>query len=146
MSSATTSTTTPYEPPKQSGAGQFVDSIILILLLFVVLFGVTYYTQASGGSEPPAPKPISQLPITSGEKAAFQRLVDNGVVDETTASNLVLTQPPTDNKYPIDLGQLLLTFGVIIFYMAFVYILSLRQYKDVINEKFGPPGSEGGSA
>lgn len=138
MSTTRSNSSVAYEPPKQSGLGQVVDSIIIILMLFIVLFGVTYYTESSASSETPATQAIDDLPLTDGEKVAYQRAVDQGLVDEETASTQVLTQLPTDDKYPIDISNALLTFAVIAAYLWFIFAFSFRQYRDVIEEKFGP--------
>jgi hypothetical protein len=127
-----------YEPPVQSLRGQIVDSVIILALLFAVLFGVTYYVQSSAGSSEPEEKPISQLPITETEKAQYQRMVDEEIVDLATVNAQVAASHPRDDKYPISAWKLILTFGVIGGYLVFVYMVSFKEYREVIRERFGP--------
>jgi hypothetical protein len=132
---------TPYEPPVQSLRGQIVDSLIILILLFAVLFGVTYYVQssASSGAEE-EPKPIAELPITAAEKQQYQRMIDEEIVDLPTVNAQVAASHPRDDKYPIVAWKLLLTFGVIGAYLAFVYTVSFKEYREVVREKFGTAG------
>jgi hypothetical protein len=133
-----------YEPPRQSGRGQVVDSLIIMALLFAVLFGVTYYVQSSASSSESAEKPISQLPITAAEKQQYQKMVDDDIVDLATVNAQVAAsyKRPGSDKYPISLWKLLLTVVVIGGYLVFVYTVSFKEYREVIREKFGTGGSK----
>jgi hypothetical protein len=127
-----------YQPPKQSSRGQLIDSLIILVLLMVVLFGVTYFVQSSTSSTEVKTKPISALPITPQEKAQYGDAIKHGIVDLPTANQQVADNKQDSNKYPIAVGTLIITFGVIALYMGFVYVMSFKQYRDVIAEKFGP--------
>jgi hypothetical protein len=131
-----------YEPPTQSRRGQLIDSVIILVLLFAVLFGVTYYTESSGSSSAGEPKPISQLPITPTEKQQYQRLVDEGITDLEGVNEQVANNRPRDDKYTFGIGAAVLTFGVIGAYLLFVYVMSFKEYREVIRERFGPPGED----
>jgi hypothetical protein len=128
-----------YEPPKQSGRGQVIDSLIIMVLLFAVLFGVTYYVQSSASSSESAEKPISQLPITAAEKQQYQRMVDDEILDLATVNAQVEAsyKRPGSDKYPISLWKLLLTVAVIGGYLVFVYKVSFKEYREVVRERFG---------
>jgi hypothetical protein len=134
-------TGTIYEPPKQSGRGQVVDSVIIMILLFAVLFGVTYYVQSSASSGEEKTTPIAQLPITQAEKEQYQKMVDKEIVDLATVNAQVAAsyKRPGSDKYPISLWKLLLTIAVIGGYLIFVYKVSFTEYREVIRERFGPP-------
>ena len=127
-----------YQPPKQSSRGQLVDSLIILVLLMVVLFGVTYFVQSSTSTTEVKTKPISALPITPQEKTQYNDAIKHGIVDLPTANQQVADNKQDSNKYPIAVGTLIITFGVIALYMAFVYVMSFKQYRDVVAEKFGP--------
>jgi hypothetical protein len=131
---------TPYEPPVQSLRGQIVDSLIIMILLFAVLFGVTYYVQSSASSDEPESKPVAELPITAAEKTQYQRMIDEEIVDLPTVNAQVAASHARDDKYPIVAWKLLLTFGVIGAYLVFVYMMSFKEYREVVREKFGPAG------
>jgi hypothetical protein len=134
----------PYQPPKQSARGQFVDAVIILALLMVVLFGVTYFVQSSASTSEVEERPIAELPITATEKAQFQKLIDEDVTDLATVNQQVAdnTAKPGSEQYPIGLLELIATFGVIGIYLVFVYVVSFKEYREVIRERFGPPGSD----
>jgi hypothetical protein len=128
-----------YEPPTQSLRGQLVDSVIILVLLFAVLFGVTYYTESSSSSSAGEPKPLAQLPISDTERRQYQKLIDAEVTDVAGVNDQVANNRPRDDKYTFGIGELILTFGVIGGYLTFVYVMSFREYREVIRERFGPP-------
>jgi ABC-type glycerol-3-phosphate transport system permease component len=134
-----------YQPPKQSSRGQLVDSLIILVLLMVVLFGVTYFVQSSTSATSVKTRPLSELPITETEKQQYALAIKEGIVDLPTANQQVADNHEDSNKYPIAVGTLIITFGVIALYMAFVYLMSFKEYREVIRERFGPPGSTGSS-
>ena len=133
---------TPYEPPRQSLRGQLVDAVFILVLLFATLFVSTYVLslQAGGaaGSEAARPRPVSELPISSAEKQQFQKMIDAGMVDRQAVNDSVAANRASTDKYTFSVLSLIVTAGVIIAYMAFVYRLSFKEYREVIEEKFGP--------
>jgi len=144
MSMETTATGSgigPYVPPKQSRRGQIFDSVFILALLFAVLFGVTYYSNSAAAPTSAAAKPLSQLPITPTERQQYQKAIDQDLVDLQGVNDQVAasTSKPGSEQYPISLMAVLLTFGVIGAYLLFVYVMSFREYREVIREKFGPP-------
>jgi hypothetical protein len=143
MSTQTPSTSTDvYVPPKQSRRGQVFDSVFILALLFAVLFGVTYYSNAAAAPSTPRPKPLAELPITQTERQQYQRSIDEGLVDLKGANDQVAASTPKSGskQYPISPVALVLTFGVIGAYLLFVYVMSFREYREVIRERFGPSG------
>jgi hypothetical protein len=136
-----------YVPPKQSKRGQVFDSIFILALLFAVLFGVTYYSNSAAAPSTSAAKPLAQLPITQAERQQYQRAIDEGLVDLKGVNDQVAanTSKPGPQQYPISLLALLLTFGVIGAYLVFVYLMSFREYREVIRERFGPPAGPSSS-
>jgi flagellar basal body-associated protein FliL len=139
-----------YQPPKQSPRGQLVDSVIILVLLMVVLFGVTYFVQSSASTTEVETRPLSELPITPTERQQYAVAIDQGIVDLPTANQQVADNKQDSNKYPIAIGTLIITFAVIGIYLAFVYSVSFKEYREVIRERFGPPAGtpsspEGGS-
>jgi hypothetical protein len=141
------SAVTIYEPPKQSGRGQLLDSVIILALLMVVLFGVTYFVQSTASTSDVKTRPIAQLPITPAEKAQFQRLIDEDVTDLAGVNQQVADNRarPGSEQYPIGVIALIATILVIGVYLVFVYVVSFKEYREVIRERFGPPGGAGSS-
>jgi ABC-type glycerol-3-phosphate transport system permease component len=134
-----------YQPPKQSSRGQLVDSLIILVLLMVVLFGVTYFVQSSTSATEVKTRPLAQLPITQTEKEQYAVAIKEGIVDLPTVNQQVADNKEDSNKYPIAVGTLIITFGVIGLYMAFVYVQSFKEYREVVREKFGEPTGEAGA-
>ncbi len=136
----------PYEPPRQSLRGQLVDAVFILVLLFATLFVSTYVLslQAGGtvGGDGAQPRPVSELPISSAEKQQFQKMIDAGMVDLQAVNDSVAANKASTDKYAFSVLSLVVTAAIIIAYMAFVYRLSFKEYREVIEEKFGP--SEGG--
>ena len=128
-----------YVPPKQSRRGQLLDSIFILALLFVILFGVTYYSNAAAAGGADKVQPLSQLPITQVERQQYRKIIDQdlsdlqGVNDQVAAS----VPKPGSEQYPIEAPALLLTIAVIGGYLVFVYVMSFREYREVIRERFG---------
>jgi hypothetical protein len=135
-----------YEPPKQSGRGQLVDSVIILALLMVVLFGVTYFVQSTASTSDVKDRPIAELPITPAEKAQFQKLIDEDVTDLAGVNQQVADNRarPGSDQYPIGVVALIATVVVIAVYLVFVYVMSFKEYREVVRERFGPP--EAGAA
>ncbi len=139
---------TDYVPPKQGRRGQLIDAAFIMVLLFAILFGVTYYSNSAAAPSAEAPVELSELPITQVEQERYQRLIDEGLTDLQGANDQVAasTPRPGSEQYPIDPLALLITIAVIGGYLGFVYLVSFRQYREVIRERFGPPGAEPGTS
>lgn len=139
--SAAAGTDTPYVPPKQGARGQIFDSVFILALLFAVLFGVTYYSNAAEAPTTSQTKSLAALPLTQVERSQYQRAIDEGLVDLKGVNDQVAASTPKagSKQYPISPLALLATFGVIAAYLLFVYLMSFREYREVIRERFGPP-------
>jgi hypothetical protein len=136
----------PYEPPRQSMRGQLIDAVFILVLLFLTLFASTYVLSLQGGGAAAGaaaePRPVSELPISAAEKQQFQKMIDAGMVDLQTVNDSVLANRPSADKYAFSVLSLVVTAAIIVAYMAFVYRTSFKEYREVIEEKFG--SSEGG--
>lgn len=141
--------TTPYEPPKQSVAGQLFDVSFLLALVFAALFLPIWLGIAT-------PSRVEKLPagVTStldadkttkhwtgltwealGQNPTMQQQWEKlGYTKEMAAD--VITQP---FDYTIDIEGLIITALVIFGYFAFLLVMSAKEYKQVIAEKFGEP-------
>ena len=125
-----------YRPPVQGGFGQFVDSIVLLVLvglslLAPLLFGSAESGEAKAAEAPPTWESLGQNPTM---QAQWQKL---GYDVEKAA-------PIVQKKFhyeiePLSLG---LTVAVIAGYFFFMLRVSDRQYREVIDERFGPRAKE----
>lgn len=133
MTSATSTST------RQSGAGQFIDAATLIGLLFITLFVTTFvFAQADEAPSAEQTKTISQLNISPAEKRQFELMKSKGMVDDATATELVKNNAPSNNKYSIEWLPLIGITALAAAYLAFVYLMSFREYGEVITARFGP--------
>jgi ABC-type Fe3+ transport system permease subunit len=138
--------TSPYVPPKQSIAGQLFDVGFLLALVFVTLFvpiwlgiavpsrverlpqGVTYKLAADQKTKQWTGLTWESLGQNPTMQAQWVKL---GYTKETAAD--IITQP---FDYTIDVAGVAITGIVILGYFVFLMVVSGREYKQVIAEKF----------
>lgn len=134
----------PYEPPRQSLRGQLVDAAVILLLIFATLFVTTYLTgdESEEGTDAPQVQQVSDLPVTPGERVQYQKMIDTGTADLPTIASGVAANQPDPDKYDIDVWALIGTTVLLAVYLGFVYRVSFREYREVIEEKFGPRNEE----
>jgi hypothetical protein len=128
----------PYEPPRQSLAGQTFDTLFLLALVLAALFVPLYLGLAGGG------KTVLELKDTSwagmSQNATMQAQWEKlgytpGPKTEenaTSAAELIATRFDY-NFEPIGLG---LTALVVIAYFWIVFHWSKKEYREVIEERF----------
>ncbi len=136
---------TRYNPPSQSIAGQLFDVAFLLALVFGSLFlpiwlkiavpsrveklpdGVSYTTGADGTRTWTGLtwENLNQNPVM---QAQWEKL---GYTKESAAA--IITQP---FDYTIDTSGVVITALVILGYFIFMLVMSEKEYKQVIAEKF----------
>lgn len=136
---------TRYSPPNQSIAGQLFDVAFLLALVFGALFlpiwlkiavpsrveklpdGVSYTTGADGAKTWTGLswEKLNQNPVM---QAQWEKL---GYTKESAAD--IITQP---FDYTIDTSGVVITALVILGYFIFMLVLSEKEYKQVVAEKF----------
>lgn len=129
-----------YEPPRQSVRGQLLDAATVLVLIFATLFATTYLTVEDTGDETGSGsvQQLSELPLTPGERAQYQKMIDSGTADLPTIAAGVRANEPSEDKYEINVLALVGTALLLAVYLGFVYRVSFREYREVIDEKFGP--------
>lgn len=133
-------TNTTSDSTQQSRIGQFVDAATLIALLFITLF-VTTFVFAQESEEAPStgePVAISQLNISPAEKQQFELMKSKDMVDDATVAQLTTDNAPSNDKYKIEWLPLIGITALAAAYLAFVYLMSFREYREVITARFGP--------
>src|SRR5262245_27322048 len=138
-----------YVPPKQSVAGQLFDVAFLLALVFAALFlplwlkiavpsrveklpeGVSY-TMAADGTKQWAGLSWEALGQNATMQAQWEKL---GYTVESAAD--IITQP---FDYTIDTAGLVMTCIVVIGFFVFLVVMSDREYRQVIAEKFDGGG------
>jgi predicted PurR-regulated permease PerM len=135
-----------YIPPKQSVAGQLFDVAFLLALVFAALFlplwlkiavpsrveklpdGVTYTMAADGATKQWSGLTWEKLGQNPTMQAQWEKL---GYTVETAAD--IITMP---FDYTIDTAGVVITGVVIIGFFIFLIVMSDREYRQVIAEKF----------
>ena len=128
--------------PRQSMGSQMADAGFLIALLFVTLFVTTFVfaddaatsTETSNGTVA-----IDELPITNAEKEQFAEMEDLDMVDANSVAAAVEANTPSEDKYSFSWLALLGTVALALAYLAFVYLMSFKEFREVVRARFGPP-------
>jgi predicted PurR-regulated permease PerM len=134
-----------YIPPKQGVAGQLFDVAFLLALVFAALFLPLWLKIAVPSRVEKLPEGVSYTVAADGARQwtglSWEKLGQNptmqaqweklGYTVETAAE--IITQP---FDYTIDTVGLLITAVVIIGFFVFLVVMSDREYRQVIAEKF----------
>ena len=123
--------TKPYRPPEQSKAGQIFDSVFLLALVYVVLFAPLVLGLTGGGTTTKAVEQPTWEALGQNETMAAQ-WEKLGYTPESAAE--IIT---TRFDYSINPLALIITALVIFGYFFFVIRFSDREYREVIDERFG---------
>ncbi len=122
-----------YQPPVQSGAGQFFDSLVVLVLVYASLMAPLLFKEAAQAPADAADKPAVTWESLNQTPAMVEQWDKLGV-------DIKAAEPMVTNRfdYTIEPVSLLLTIAVIVGYFIFVLRTSDREYREVINERFGP--------
>ena len=122
-----------YEPPVQSGAGQFFDSLVVLVLVYASLMAPLLFKEAAQPPADAADKPAVTWESLNQTPAMVEQWEKLGV-------DIKAAEPMITNRfdYSIDPLTLAITAIVIIGYFFFVLRTSEREYREVIRERFGP--------
>ena len=153
-----------YQPPKQSGAGQAFDAIILMVLVFFALWFPVNFLHAGAEKGDWLPGVMTTETATDGttvvsnDKGLIKRTAPDGTVSFENLTWEALEQTPVMQaqweKLGIDLegaaaaitlrydysfswGGLIATLAAIAGYFIFLVWQSDKEYRQVIAEKFG---------
>ncbi|CAA2142278.1 hypothetical protein [Hyphomicrobium sp. ghe19] len=121
-----------YEPPKQSAFGQLFDSLFLLVLVFAALFTPLYLKLAGGGKTDLAladTKTWEGLGQNAVQQAQWVKL---GMTPETAAPMIT-----SRFDYSFNVTELVITAVVVIGYFALLFAFSKREYREVLEERFG---------
>lgn len=127
----------PYTPPAQSHAGQLIDALTLLIMVFGALYTPVLlgWTSPEARAQAAAAAPdwpgLGQSPVAA---AQWQKLG----YDPARAAPLVRKR----FEYRIEPWGLAITTLVLLGYFAFVLVISEREYREMIRERFGPARDE----
>lgn len=127
-----------YTPPNQDTLGQIFDSLLILVLVYASLMLPLLFK----GEAAPAPAPESATAVVAeAVKVSWESLGQNAVqqaqwvklgYDPEKAATLI------NNRfdYTIDPMMLIITILVVAGYFAFMLVVSEKEYREVIREKF----------
>ncbi len=134
----------PYRPPVQSGIGQIFDTLFLLALVLASLFAPLYLGLGGTGKTTVELSDTSWAGLKQNatmqaqwEKLGFTdgREVKDG---RQPASELIATR----FNYNFSLVELSISALVVVAYFFIVFHWSRKEYRDVIEERFGDNGRE----
>ena len=121
-----------YQPPKQSLAAQIFDVITLLVLTVGALY-VPLYLGLAGAAKTPAPiaNPTWEaLGQNTTEQAQWAAL---GITDPAAANDIITAR----FDYSFSWVALITMAVLVIGYFVLVVRLSEKEYREVIDERFG---------
>lgn len=129
-----------YNPPKQAGIGQVIDSLIILVLLFVCLLVPFLWKKQAAATAAEAPAAAAAQEAEPTWEALNQTAVQAGQWEKlgkkpSDAKGLIETQ--FDFDADLRSWKLPVTILVIIGYFFFLLRISDREYREVVAEKFG---------
>lgn len=124
-----------YQPPKQRAFGQFIDCIFLIALVYGSLMLPLLFNFGGGGEAPPENAAVEQQVTweSLGQNEVMQRQWEKLGFDPASAAELINER----FDYQIVPWSLALTAAILIAYFVFVLRFSEKEYREVIDERFG---------
>ena len=124
-----------YTPKKQSGIGQFIDSIFILVLVYVSLYiPLLLKSEPAAETTADAAKEVVKPTWESLDLSpVVQQQWEKLGYDAEKAAGL----SGSKFDYTIDPLMLLITAAVIVGYFVFMIKVSDKQYREVIAEKFG---------
>jgi hypothetical protein len=121
-----------YRPPQQSLGAQIVDVIVLVVLTVGSLY-IPLYLGLAGAAKTPNPienptwETLNQNPVEQQQWAAL------GITDPAAANDIITAR----FNYDFNWAELAVMIVVVIGYFVLIVRLSDREYREVIEERFG---------
>jgi hypothetical protein len=121
-----------YKPPQQSLAGQIVDVIVLLVLTVGALY-LPLYMGLAGAAKTPAPiadptwEALGQNEVEQAQWAVL------GFPDAASANEIITAR----FDYTFSWTALIVMVVVVLGYFILVVKLSDKEYREVIDERFG---------
>jgi hypothetical protein len=122
-----------YDPPKQGFFGQIFDVLVLLVLTVGALY-LPLYLGLAGADKVPQPienptwEALNQNPIEQQQWAAL------GITDPAAASEIISARFDYSFSWPALIVMVIFVIG----YFVLVVKLSDKEYREVIDERFGP--------
>ena len=121
-----------YQPPKQGLVGQIVDVFVLLMLTVGALY-IPLYLGLAGAAKTPAPVDNPTWEALGQNATEQQQWAALGITDPAAASDIITAR----FDYSFSWMALIVMTILVVGYFVLVVRLSDREYRDVIEERFG---------
>ena len=121
-----------YQPPKQSLAGQVVDVVVLLVLTVGALY-LPLYMGLAGAAKTPAPIENPTWEALGQNEAEQAQWAVLGFPDAASANEIITAR----FDYTFSWMALAVMVVVVVGYFVLVVKLSDKEYREVIDERFG---------
>ncbi len=122
-----------YQPPKQGIAAQIVDVVVLLVLTVGALY-LPLYLGLAGAAKTPNPIENPTWETLGQNAVEQQQWAALGVTDPAAANDIVTAR----FDYSFSWTALIVMAVLVIGYFVMVVRLSDKEYREVIDERFGP--------
>ena len=124
-----------YQPPKQSLAGQVVDVVVLLVLTVGALY-LPLYMGLAGAAKTPAPIENPTWEALGQNEAEQAQWAVLGFPDAASANEIITAR----FDYTFSWAALIVMVVAVVGYFILVVRLSDKEYREVIEERFGKNG------
>jgi hypothetical protein len=121
-----------YQPPKQGLVGKIVDVFVLLMLTVGALY-IPLYLGLAGAAKTPAPIDNPTWEALGQNATEQQQWAALGITDPAAASDIITAR----FDYSFSWMALIVMTILVVGYFVLVVRLSDREYRDVIEERFG---------
>lgn len=121
-----------YKPPKQSLAGQIFDVVTLLVLTVGALY-IPLYLGLAGAAKVPNPIANPTWEALGQNATEQQQWAALGVTDPAAANDIITAR----FDYTFSWSALIVMAVLVIGYFVMVVRLSDKEYREVIEERFG---------
>lgn len=122
-----------YQPPRQGFAAQIVDVIVLLVLTIGALY-VPLYMGLAGAAKTPSPIENPTWEALNQNAVEQQQWAALGITDPAAANDIVTAR----FDYSFNWAALIIMAVLVIGFFVLVVRLSDKEYREVIDERFGP--------
>lgn len=119
-----------YEPPQQSMVGQVIDALIILALVVASLFAPVYFKLAGDKKTTLTFNGTDWAAL--GQNATAQAQWQKLGLTPDTAKDMIASR----FDYTFSWTMFLITAAVIFAYFAYVIVVSDKEYREVIAERF----------
>ena len=123
---------TKYIPPQQSKLGQIIDVIVLLVLAVGSLF-IPLWMGLAGSSKLPNPVDNPTWDSLHQNPVMVEKWNQLGFADAASAHDIITAR----FDYSFSTVNLLVMIVVVVGYFVMMLKLSDKEYRDVVDEKFG---------